>query len=142
MLLAHWLRWSSGLLVLLLSGQPLPTPPTLAQVRQAFTAAHPPLRFAWPDATPYVTLTSPHPVLACLVGDDDLTLQDSRRTMPLTLTPQAGSYLHFEVTLAGKPAGTYHFCAESREAVTCFNLVLSGTQATAVLGGRRAFHRP
>lgn len=106
-------------------------------MRQAFTAAHPPLRFACSNATPYVTLTSPHPVLACLVGDDDLTLQDGRRTTPLTLAPQASSYLHFAVTIAGKPAGTYSVCAESQEAVTCFDLVLSGTQATAALGGRR-----
>jgi tetratricopeptide (TPR) repeat protein len=139
MLLAQWLRWRSGLLALLLSGQqPSPLPPTLAQVRQAFTAAHPPLHFACPNATSYVTLTSPHPVLACLVGDDDLTLQDGRRTTPLTLAPQAGSYLHFAVTLGDKPAGTYHVCAESQEVVTCFDLVLSGTQATAALGGRRA----
>lgn len=137
MLLASWLRWCSGLLVLLLTGSPPPAaPPTLAQVRQAFTAAHPPLSFTCTEDTPFLTLTSPHPVLACLEGDDALTLHDGRRTTALTLRPHAGSYLKFEVALAGHPqqVGSFITCygEQGQDEVTCFDLVLRAARGTAL----------
>lgn len=136
MLLTHWRRGSSGLLALLLTGSPpLPAPPTLAQVRQAFAAAHPASSFACSAGTPFLTLTSPHPVLACLVGDDELTLHDSRRTTALTMSPHAGSYLKLDVALAGhkQQVGSYLACYDDqREEVSCFDLVLGGVRETAL----------
>jgi tetratricopeptide (TPR) repeat protein len=136
MLTAHWLRWSSGLLALLLTRQPLlPAPPTLAQVRQAFTAAHPASSFTCSEDIPFLTLTSPHPVLACLNGDAYLTLYDGHRTTELTMSARAGSYLKFDVVLAGQkqPVGSFSTCYDDqRDEVSCFDLVLGGTQETAL----------
>jgi hypothetical protein len=136
MLTAHWLRWSSGLLALLLTGQPpLPAPPTLAQVRQAFKAAHPASAFTCSADIPFVTLTSPHPVLACLDGDAYLTLYDGHRTTELTMSPHAGSYLKFDVALAGQkqPVGSFLTCDDDqREEVACFDLVLGGGPGRAL----------
>jgi tetratricopeptide (TPR) repeat protein len=134
MLVIPWLHWSSGLLTLLLTGQPpLPTPPTLAQVRQAFATAHPASSFACSQSLPFLTLTSPHPVLACLDGDADLTLYDGRRTTELTMSPHAGSYLKFEVALAGRQVGSFVTCYDDqRDEVSCFDLVLGGVQGTAL----------
>jgi hypothetical protein len=136
MLVIPWLRWSSGLLALLLTGPPpLPPPPTLAQVRQAFSAAHPAASFACAQGVPFLTLTSPHPILACLVGDDDLTLYDGRRTTELTLAPHAGSYLKFDVAVVGHPSqvGSFVTCYDDqRDEVSCFTLVLSGAQGAAL----------
>jgi hypothetical protein len=138
MLATHWSRWSTGLLALLLtSQQSASAPPTLAQVRQAFAAAHPTALFPCTDGTPFITLTSAHPTLACLVGDDELTLYDGRHTTALTLAPHAGSYRNFDVALAGRDVGAYAPCYDDQsDEVRCFDLVLGGAKGTAL--GERA----
>lgn len=131
MLLLPWLRRSAALLALLPGPQPLPAPPTLAQVRQAFTTAHPAASFACPDGTPLLTLTRAQPLLACLVGDDELTLYDGHRTTALTLVSHAGSYRKFDVQLAGRDVGSLLLCGDDAQGeVACADLLLRGAGAT------------
>jgi hypothetical protein len=135
MLTAQWPRWSTGLLALLLltGQQSTSTPPTLAQVRQAFTAAHPASVCACADGTPFVTLNSPRPTLACLVGEDELTLCDGRHLTSLALAPHAGSYRTFDVALAGRDIGSYSTCYDDQsDEVQCFDLVLGRATQTAL----------
>lgn len=94
------------------------------------------MSFACSEGTSFLTLVSPHPVLACLEGDDALTLHDGRRTTALTLRPHAGNYLKFDVALAGHPqqVGSFITCYgdQGRDEVSCFDLVLGGARGTAL----------
>lgn len=109
-------------------------PPTLAQVRRAFSAVHPASIFACPEGIPFVTLANSHPVFACLDGDNELTLQNGHRTTTLELAPHAGSYLNFSVTGAGQLTGSYLVESQNQEEVTSFTLVLSGARGMGMMG--------
>ena len=109
-------------------------PPTLAQVRQAFSAAHPVARLCVEEGEPFIALGSPQNVLACLSGDE-LVLRHGARSARLHLAPHRGSYLHFDATVAGRDVGAVDECLGQYDDLVCFMLTLSDTRVRAALGG-------
>jgi tetratricopeptide (TPR) repeat protein len=110
--------------------------PTWAQVRSAYTLAHPARRVSCEDDTDKLfSLDSPQNVLACIAGDDRLTLQCGRSTMDLHLEQYSKDYYHFKAYAGGREVGIVLRSPEENDRATPFYFLVNDAHLAATLGG-------
>lgn len=113
--------------------------PTWAQVRLAYTAAHPPARrvSCEDDADKLFSLESPQNVLACVAGDDRLTLQGGRSTMALHLEQYSKDYYHFKVYSGAREVGIVLRSPEENDKATPFYFLVNDARLAHAFDGFR-----
>ncbi|GAB3638735.1 hypothetical protein GCM10027422_43250 [Hymenobacter arcticus] len=79
-------------------------------------------------------------MLACVVGDDELTLRGGRTTTTLRLEQYSIDYYHFKVYAGARQVGIVLRGPEENDWVTPFDLPLTDSHLAARLGGLTEGH--